>query len=120
MTRKITIKDIIPGLDAKILCGGEFVDREISGGFACDMLSWVMSRLQAGQAWFTVLNSVNVLAVAVLAECSCVIMTENVEMESDVLSRAIEKKIVVLTTPLPTYEACVVLSKTLEMKNSTL
>lgn len=108
------IKDLIPKINAKILCGEEFLDRDVQGGFACDMLSWVMSRLQEDHAWFTVLNSVNVVAVAVLTECSCVILTENVEMEEDVLKRAVEKNIVVLNTPIPTYEACNALAKALQ------
>ncbi len=106
------IIDLIPALQAEILCGETSLDREVSGGYACDMLSWVMSRLQVKQAWFTILNSVNVVAVATLTECSCVILTENVEMDEDVVKRAIEKGIVVLKTPLATYEAGIVLYET--------
>ena len=104
------IADIMTGLQAEAASGKEFLDREIKGGYACDMLSWAMAKLQAGQAWFTILNSVNVIAVASLTECACVILTENVEMEEDVLKRAAEKEIVILKTPLATYEACIALS----------
>ena len=99
-------------INAEVLCGETLLDREIRGGFACDMLSWVMSHLAEGQVWFTVLNSVNVLAIAVLTECACVVLTENVRMDDDVLQRAVEKQIVVLRTSLPTFEACCALSGT--------
>lgn len=112
------IEQIIPVLDAKILCGEQLLRREVHGGFACDMLSWVISRLQDNQAWFTILNSVNVVAVAVLSECSCVVLTEDVVMEADVLQRAVEKNLVVLSTPLPTYEACAVISALLKDENN--
>ena len=31
------------------------LDREITGGYCGDLLSWVMSRAQSGDCWFTVL-----------------------------------------------------------------
>lgn len=107
------ITEIIPALQAEILCGENLLDREIAGGYACDMLSLVVSRIQEKQVWFTILNSVNVVAVAVLAECPCVVLTEDVIMEEDVLKRAAGKDVVILRTPLTTYQACAVLSKTL-------
>lgn len=104
------ISEFIPAIQAEILCGGQSLDRSLTGGYAGDMLSWVMARLQAGQAWFTILNSMNVIAVASLTECACVVLTEQVEMDPEVLARAEDKEIVVLRTPLTTYEACSVLS----------
>lgn len=105
------IIDLIPELHAEILSGEKYLDREIKGGYACDMLSWTMSRLQGRQVWFTILNSVNVIAVASLTECACVVLTENVEMDEDVVRRAAEKEIVILKTPLATAEACIALSE---------
>ncbi len=106
----MNISELIPEIRAEILCGGQSLDRGIKGGYAGDMLSWVMARLQAGQAWFTILNSINVIAVASLTDCACVVLTEQVEMDPEVLARAEERGIVVLRTPLDTYEACSVLS----------
>jgi predicted transcriptional regulator len=104
------ISFFVPLIKAEVLCGEAFLDREIKGGYAGDMLSCVMSSLQSGQAWFTILNSINVIAVASLTECSCVVLTESVEMESEVLRRASEKEIIILRTPFTTFDACVALS----------
>lgn len=105
------ISSLIPAIKAEVLCGKPFLDREIKGGYAGDMLSCVMASLKSGQAWFTILNSINVIAVASLTECSCVVLTESVDMEDEVIRRAAEKDIVILQTPLSTYAACVALSR---------
>ncbi|NLW12771.1 MAG: AraC family transcriptional regulator [Clostridiaceae bacterium] len=107
----IYLKDIIEPLNCNVLCGQELLEtQEVTGGYACDLLSWVISRVNTGEVWMTILSSVNVVAVAVLAECSCILLTESVTMEENVLARAREKGIAVLSTPLSTYRACAILA----------
>ncbi len=106
----MTTKEILICINAKVLCGENLLNRKVCEGYAGDMLSWVMSHLHNDQAWFTILNSINVIAVATLTDCPCVILTESVVMEEDVLKMAIEKDVVVLSTFLSTYEACAALS----------
>lgn len=60
----------------------------VTGGYAGDLLSWVMGRAQAGDAWLTIMSSLNVCAVAVLTDAACVILTEGVQPDADLLSRA--------------------------------
>ena len=63
-------------------------DLSVTGGYAGDLLSWVMGRAQAGDAWLTIMSSLNVCAVAVLTDVSCVILTEGVRPDADLLARA--------------------------------
>ena len=37
--------------------------REILGGYAGDLLSWVMGRAKEGDAWVTIMSNVNIVAV---------------------------------------------------------
>ena len=53
-------------------------DREVTGGYVGDLLSWVMGRASAGDAWITIMSNMNVAAVASLADVSCVIFSEGV------------------------------------------
>ena len=39
-------------------------DREISGVYIGDLLSWVMGRAKAGDAWITIMSNINIVAVA--------------------------------------------------------
>ena len=53
-------------------------DRPVSGGYAGDLLSWVLGRAGQDAAWLTIMSNQNVAAVALMAEVSCVILTEGV------------------------------------------
>lgn len=86
-------------------------EREIHGVYVGDLLSWVMGRAKADNAWITIMSNVNVLAVATLADTACVILAEDVVPDPEVLIAALEKGINVLSTPLTAYEAAVVLSR---------
>lgn len=110
MSESINIGTLLAGYPCRLLCGDPADSKPITGGYACDLLSLVVSRIKNNDVWFTILNSINVIAVATLAECVCVMLTDDVEMESRVLDRAREKGITVLSTPLPTYEASVALA----------
>ena len=44
------------------------LDADISCGYACDLLSWVLAHGKAGMAWCTVQTHVNVIAVSVLRD----------------------------------------------------
>ena len=81
-------------------------DREISCGYTCDLLSWVMAHGCEGMAWITVQTHMNVVAVAALAEMACVILPENIDMPKDILAKAEEEGLRVLKSPLTAYSIC--------------
>ena len=84
-------------------------DREIRGGYCGDLLSWVMTRLQHDEAWVTIMNNVNVIAVASLADAACVILTENAEVEDAVIAKAEEQGVNLLRSARSSYEVCLLL-----------
>ena len=46
-------------------------EREVSGCYIGDLLSWVMGRAQEDNAWITIMSNINVIAVASLADTAC-------------------------------------------------
>ena len=86
---------------------------EVKGAYACDLLSWVIGRAQESAALVTVMTNVNVIAVAVMADLPCVILTEGVTPDEATLSRAKEQGISVLSSTHPTYETCLEIGKVL-------
>ena len=77
----------------------------MTGGYAGDLLSWVMGRAGQDCAWLTIMSNQNVAAVALMADVACVVLTEGVEPDADLLRRAVEKHVNLLGTGEDTYTA---------------
>lgn len=98
----------VEGFTAVTLPCGE---REIDGVYIGDLLSWVMGRANADNAWITIMSNVNILAVASLADTSCIILAEGVSLEEDVVNTALEKEINILKTDMDIYNTAVILNR---------
>ena len=79
-------------------------DRQVSGCYIGDLLSWVMGRAQEDNAWITIMSNINVAAVASLADVACVILAEGVTLDDEVRNTAMQKGINVLSSPEPIFE----------------
>ncbi len=108
----MTVKELQEKLQLTYLCGEEVAqEKEIDGCYCGDLLSWVMSRAQSGNIWLTVMGNVNSIGVAVLADISCIILTENAPLDEDAKKRAVENDVVVLTTEQNSYTLAAAISK---------
>ncbi len=87
--------------------------RAVTGGYVGDLLSWVMGRAGQDCAWLTIMSNQNVAAVALMADVSCVVLTEGVQPDEDLLRRAKEKSVTLLGTPLDTFTAACKLGQAL-------
>ena len=84
-------------------------EREINGAYIGDLLSWVMGRAKADDAWITIMSNINIVAVASLADVACIILAEGVTLEKSVEETANVKGVNVLSFDKPAYEAAVLL-----------
>lgn len=99
------VKDLLThGFKALSLPDGE---REIDGVYIGDLLSWVMGRAQMDNAWITIMTNVNVIAVASLADTSCVILAEGVALPDELKQTAEAKDINILGSDEPIFETAV-------------
>lgn len=78
---------------------------DIKGVYCCDLLSNALVKLNDGYVWLTVMNNVNVSAVAYSKNASCILLTEGVVPDKQMLEKANEHSVSVLGTMLDTYEA---------------
>ena len=99
----MTVRDLIEPLSARVLCGGDFLDAEVAGGYCCDLLSWVMAHGKRGGAWITVQTHLNTVAVASLLDLACIIIPEDIEVNDQTLAKAEQEGIAVLSTSLTGY-----------------
>ena len=84
---------------------GENGETEITKPFACDLLSFAMSRASSGCAWFTVMGNINTIAVSVLADCACIVLCEGASLDETAAEKAKQQNVTVLSTELPIFEA---------------
>lgn len=86
-------------------------DRVIRGGYTGDLLSWVMGRAKADDAWVTIMSNQNIVAVAALADVACVILAEGVTLSEDIIKTALDKSINILSSEADAFALCSLLAK---------
>ena len=79
-------------------------DREVTGVYIGDLLSWVMGRATSGDAWITIMSNRNIAAVETLADTACIILAEGVQPDEGVAALAEEKGINLLLSSVSAYD----------------
>lgn len=79
-------------------------ERKVTGVYMGDLLSWVMGRADAGDAWITIMSNQNIVAVAALSDVACIILTEGVTPDDGVAALAEQKGINILLSPVSSFE----------------
>lgn len=97
------LREAVSALELEIAAAAGSLDREISGGYASDLLSCVMARAQAGNVWVTLQSHPNIVAVASLLNLSGIIVTEGAPLDPVTIEKANEESIPILTTSLTTF-----------------
>ena len=100
------LNDVVDALGLTVGAGRSRLDAEVSGGYTADLLSCAMAGSRGGDLWVTLQGHLNVVAVASLNELSAVIVTEGKPVSVEALSKAEEEGVVILTTPLKSFEVC--------------
>ncbi|MBR3879005.1 MAG: hypothetical protein IKJ24_02670 [Clostridia bacterium] len=88
-------------------------DKEVEGVYIGDLLSWVMGKAEQGNVWITIMSNINTVAVATLADTSCILLAEGVMPDENALEAAKTKGVNILSTPLSAYEAAMKISELL-------
>ena len=101
----MTVEELIGKELFKVVAEGDDLSRQVTGIFCCDLLSVAMGRAPSDSAWVTVMGNVNTIAVATLADVSCVIMAEGAALDEVARARAKEQGVTVLATEEPVFEA---------------
>lgn len=104
------ISEIINKLSANAVFVSDF-DREIDGGYAGDFLSFVMGKAPSNCAWFTVMNNVNVAAVALLAEIGLIVCCEGTKADTKLIERVKNESLNLIETNLDIFSAILAYAK---------
>lgn len=97
------VTEIVEKLGLKVFSGHEGLGREITSGYASDLLSDVMGHAESGSVWITIQTHRNVMAIASLRDISAVIITCGEKPGDDTMAQSNEEGIPVLGTELSTF-----------------
>ncbi len=104
----MTVKKFAVYNGYKILsCAEMSEDREITGVYICDLLSMAMANIQDGELWITVHTNLNIIAIASLANASCIVIPEGIEIDEITINRAQEKEVIIVQASERSYDICI-------------
>jgi BioD-like phosphotransacetylase family protein len=98
------IQQVVERLSCEVSAGADRLDKEVTGGYACDLLSYVMAKGKEGDIWVTIQSHLNIVAVAALINLAGIVVTEGNRPDAATLEKANAEGIPILLTPLTTYE----------------
>ena len=101
----MTVKELCEKTGYEAVCMPE-PERDILGGYAGDLLSWVMGRASSGDVWVTIMSNLNIVAVASLADPACILLAEGVELDDGVRERAEVQGVNVLRSGKNVFRLC--------------
>jgi serine kinase of HPr protein (carbohydrate metabolism regulator) len=100
----MTVREVVDNSQLEILAQADGLDREVTGGYASDLLSDVMANSKSGNLWVTLQTHRNIIAVATLKELAAVILVNGRVPEPETLEKAREEKVILLGSRLPAFE----------------
>lgn len=111
----MTVGQLAKKCGFKVITKNADLEREASGGFCGDLLSWALGHAKQGSVWITVIGNANTIAVALLSKVSCVILADGAVLDDDAKMRAEENGIAVLESEKSAFEIAVSVGKTLDL-----
>lgn len=100
----MTVFELTQKLGLSVVAGKNAEDREITGCYIGDLLSHVMGKAQPGDIWITIMNNINIVAVASLCDVAAILLSEGVPVPEDVMKKAESQEIIILKSELTAFE----------------
>lgn len=99
------LQEIVDRLNLTVLAQNKDLMGTIpSSGYASDLLSCVMAGAKKRSVWVTLQAHANIVAVAALLDLAAIIVTEGAMPDPNVIAKASEEGIILLSTPESTYQ----------------
>lgn len=105
----MTLIELQEKLKLRLLTGKMDENRQVDGGYASDLLSWVMAHARENQVWVTIQSHQNIIAVASLLGLSGINVAEGVEVDENTVKKAEDENIAIFSTQKSAYEICGIL-----------
>lgn len=100
----MTTGEMISLMGLELMTENVSLDREVTGGYASDLLSDVIAHGKKGNIWITMQIHPNVVAVGTLKELAGIIIVNGRFPEKETVQKAQEEDIALMVTDLPSFE----------------
>ena len=107
----MTINELSDKLGLEKLSDGP--EREVASCYISDLLSRVLGGCKEDDIWITVQSSINMVAVAVMTEVSCVILPEGLTAPDNVVEKANEEGLTIFSSKETAYALATQISRIL-------
>jgi len=96
--------ELIQKLNLSVRSAKGNLERQITGGYASDLLSDVIAHSKEGNLWITLQIHQNIVGVASLKDLAGIILVNNREPQTETLEKAEAENVVIMVTEMPTFE----------------
>ena len=100
------IREIKELLDAVVICGEEYLEKDVFSACGSDMMSDVLAFVKDQSILLTGLLNSQVIRTAEMMDMRCIVFVRNKRPCADVIELAKENGITILASPDRMYEAC--------------
>lgn len=100
----MTTGEMISRMGLELMTEKVSINKEVTGGYASDLLSDVIAHSKKGNLWVTMQIHPNVVAVGTLKELAGIIIVNGRVPEKETVQKAQEEDIALMVTDLPSFE----------------
>ena len=104
MVSQVRLTELIRQLNLSVRSADGDLDREVTGGYASDLLSDVLANGEPGNLWITLQIHQNIVAVASMKDFAGIVLVNSREPEIDTVEKAEAENVAIMVTELPAFE----------------
>ena len=97
------IKEI---LNADVICGENFMDRDVFAACGSDMMSDVLAYVKEQAVLLSGLVNPQVVRTAEMMDMQCIVFVRGKQPDESIVNLARDRDIVLITTKLPMFTSC--------------
>ena len=98
------LTELIEKLSLGVKSAKGHLEREVTGGYASDLLSDVLAHSEEGDLWITLQVHQNIVAVASMKDLAGIVLVNGREPEQETVEKAEAENVVIMVTEMPTFE----------------
>ncbi len=98
------LTELIQKLNLGVRSAKADLEREVTGGYASDLLSDVIANSNEGNIWITLQIHHNIVAVASMKDLAGIILVNGREPEQETIEKAEAENMAIMVTEMSTFE----------------